>query len=383
MRAAATPRPGYGVAFLMTTLQNALNEASSFLQDSGEENPRAIAEMVLSFVTGLSRVELYLSLDESLNADQLARLQKNLERRAAGEPLQYVLGEASFRHLILKTGLGVLIPRPETEILVDVAMEMLGEVLSSVGAGNQCDDARSDACSDNSDECNDARSDKSSDSSGDKHASRTINIADIGTGTGAIALSLAQELPVFLEKSTSAKSTPTNPCTMPHLHLYASDISSRALELVKENARALEPEALAPRACVHFLESDLFAHYPAELCGHLDLIVSNPPYIPDSVLEQEVPAEVKEYEPWEALSGGADGLEIFRRLAKEARAWLKDGGALCVELFEDSLDDAADFLREENGNADGARWADISVTKDLTGRPRILSARLTKPSRAL
>lgn len=366
----------------MVTLQNALNEASSFLQASGEENPRAIAEMVLSFVTGLSRPKLYLSLDESLNADQLARLQKILEKRAAGEPLQYVLGEAPFRHLMLKAGPGVLIPRPETEILVDVAMEMLGEVLSSAAAGNQCDDARSDACSGNSDECNDAGSDKGSNNSSDKHASRTINIADIGTGTGAIALSLTQELPDFLEKSINAKTTPAHPCTTPHLHIYASDISSQALELAEENARALEPEALAHDR-VHFLESNLFAQYPAELCGHLDLIVSNPPYIPDSVLEQEVPAEVKEHEPWQALSGGADGLETFRRLAKEARAWLKDGGAFCVELFEDSLDDAADFLRDESGDADGARWTDISVTKDLTGRPRILSARLTRPSRAL
>lgn len=346
----------------MATFKDVLDRAASYLRARGEEKPRFVAEMLVAHVTGKTRADLYLLFDEPLDKNQSVRLQDMLKRRAAGEPLQYLLGEAPFRHLILKVAPGVLIPRPETETLVDVAMGMVGKRLQETQEG-QAHLLQGDQKA----FWKKATSDTHAASKVPIKYASAISIADVGTGSGAIALSLAQELPRFLQKPPST------------LHVYASDISSRALELARENASDLNSNlALDASVRLTFLQSDLFEQYPKELQGQLDLIVSNPPYLPDAVLEQEVSVEVKEHEPWEALSGGLDGLDSFRRLARSARIWLKEGGIFCVELFEGSLDAAAEFLREENECAAGGLWGDVKITKDLTGRPRVLSARLQR-----
>lgn len=285
----------------MWTVKAALDWTQGFLAKHDDEHPRLSAEWLLSAATGLSRLELYAFHDRPLTAPERATLRESVRRRSAGEPLQYVTGEVAFRHIVLKVSPGVLIPRPETEVLV-------GEVLSAV----QSMDAPV--------------------------------IADICTGSGCIALSLAHE-------HAGAR-------------VWASDISSVAVQVATDNAQRL---GLGERVVVR--EGDLFSALPADLHGRLDVLVSNPPYIPSADVPQ-LPVEVAGFEPHLALDGGADGLDIFRRILDEARIWLRPGGILAVELDERMARTAA---------REALEWyEDVRVISDLTGRDRIVMARLAE-----
>lgn len=294
------------------TIKRVLDWTSGHLERKGDEHPRLSAEWLLAHVTGLSRVELYVNFDRPLEPAELDAMHAAIERRAAGEPLQYVTGEMPFRHIILRCEQGVLIPRPETEILVDAALEGVDRVA---------------ACR--------ARQD-----SGGK---KPIRVLEVGTGTGCIALSIASE--------------------RPGTHVIATDLSERAVALAERNRGALGLDD-----AVDIVRCDLASDVPAELMGTFSVLVSNPPYIPTSVLRDEVPAEVTDFEPALALDGGADGLNIYRRLLDLAPRALASGGMLAVELFEESLDQAADLARSQGG------WASVEVREDLTHRPRVLVA---------
>ena len=287
------------------TIKRVLDWTSGYLERKGDEHPRLSAEWLLAAVTGLSRVELYVNFDKPLEAAELDEMHAAIERRAAGEPLQYVTGEMPFRHIVLRCERGVLIPRPETEILVDAALEGV------------------DAAS-----------------SGEKD----VRVLEVGTGTGCIALSLASE--------------------RPGTHVVATDLSERAIELATRNR-----EALGLEEAVDIVECDLASGVDSELMGTFSVLVSNPPYIPTRVLSEEVPAEVRDFEPELALDGGPDGLDVFRRLLDLAPTALAPGGMLVVELYEGSLDDAAALVREREG------WSSVEVREDLTHRPRVLVAR--------
>ena len=284
------------------TIGKVLSWTTGYLERKGDEHPRLSAEWIINAVTGLSRVELYTNFDKPLSAEELSRMHMAVERRGKGEPLQYVTGEMPFRHIVLRCEEGVLIPRPETEVLVDVALEAL--------------DAQA------------------------KQPSAPY-VLEVGTGTGCIALSIASE------RSGT--------------HVVATDISSRAIALATRNRNALSLESF-----VDIVACDLVSGVDPELMGTFSVLVSNPPYIPTAVLEHEVPAEVKDHEPHVALDGGADGLDILRRLLEVAPQVLRPGGAFCVELHEDSLDDAAALAQ-----AQGV-WETVRIVKDLTHRPRIL-----------
>ncbi len=284
------------------TIGKVLSWTTGYLERKGDEHPRLSAEWIINAVTGLSRVELYTNFDKPLSAEELDRMHIAVERRGKGEPLQYVTGEMPFRHIVLRCEEGVLIPRPETEVLVDVALEAL--------------DAQA------------------------KQPSAPY-VLEVGTGTGCIALSIASE--------------------RPGTHVVVTDISSRAIALATRNRNALSLESF-----VDIVACDLVSGVDPELMGTFSVLVSNPPYIPTAVLEHEVPAEVKDHEPHVALDGGADGLDILRRLLEVAPQVLHPGGAFCVELHEDSLDDAAALAQ-----AQGV-WETIRIVKDLTHRPRIL-----------
>lgn len=283
------------------TVKAALDWTRDYLAEKGDENPRLSAEWLLSAATGLSRVELYAHHDRPLSPDERATLREGVKRRAAGEPLQYVTGEVAFRHLVLTVRPGVLIPRPETEILV-------GEALSAV-AGVEAP-----------------------------------LVVDLCTGSGCIALSMAQE-------NVQAR-------------VFACDISPAAVEVARDNAGRL---GLSQRVSV--VSGDLFEPLPGELRGSVDVVISNPPYIPSADVPR-LPAEVAGFEPHLALDGGADGLDFWRRIAQESRDWLRPGGHLLVELDE----------RCVNSAAEGARiwYEDVSVIRDLAGRPRVLRGRLPK-----
>ena len=229
------------------TIKRVLDWTSGYLERKGDEHPRLSAEWLLANVCGLSRVELYVNFDKPLEAGELDAMHAAIERRAAGEPLQYVTGEMPFRHIVLKCERGVLIPRPETEVLVDAALEGV-----------------------------DAAAEK-----GDEEVG-PVRVLEVGTGTGCIALSIASERPGTL--------------------VTATDLSPRAVELAAHNR-----EALGLEEAVDVIECDLATGVSPDLMGSFSVLVSNPPYIPTQVLRDEVPAEVADFEPELALDGGEDG----------------------------------------------------------------------------
>ena len=284
------------------TVKAALDWTVGYLAEQGDEHPRLSAEWLLSAATGLSRVELYAHHDRPLSDDERTSLREGVRRRAGGEPLQYVSGEVAFRHLVLKLRPGVLIPRPETEVLVDAVMPAVAQAVAT----HEC-----------------------------------ALVADICTGSGCIALSIAQE--------------------SPGARVHAGDLSLLAVEVTAENAERL---GLADRVTV--ARGDLFEAIPAELLGSFDVVVSNPPYVPSADVPA-LPVEVAGFEPHLALDGGVDGLEIYRRILSAARDWLRPGGVIGVELDERMVRIAA---------SDAERWyQDVRVISDLAGRDRIVVAR--------
>jgi len=284
------------------TVKRILTWTTGYLERKGDEHPRLSAEWLLCNATGMTRVELYVNFDKPLSAAELDLMRDGVRRRGAGEPLQYVTGEMPFRHIVLRCDKGVLIPRPETEVLVDAALEAL-----------------------------------------DARASEAPLALEIGTGTGCIALSLASE--------------------REGVRVIATDLSPEAVRLATRNRDALDLAGV-----VDVVECDLASGVPNELMGRFDLLVSNPPYIPSEVLAYDVPSEVKDHEPALALDGGDDGLDVFRRILDLAPRALAAGGSLCVELFEDNVEDAAELVQAQPG------WECVEVREDLTHRPRVLVA---------
>ncbi|MRS12192.1 MAG: peptide chain release factor N(5)-glutamine methyltransferase [Actinobacteria bacterium] len=280
------------------TAKDALEWTCDFLERKGDEHPRRSAEWLLSSATGLSRVELYAYHDRPLSTEERERYRTLVARRAEGMPLQYVTGEMPFRHLVLRVEPGVFIPRPETEVLVDVALELVAETAEP-------------------------------------------RVLDLCTGSGCVAVSLASE--------------------RPEAFVWAVELGQTAYETACRNALHA---GVADR--VQVLHGDLFDPLPADLLATFDLIVSNPPYVPSAEVP-ELPAEILGFEPREALDGGPDGLDVFRRIISGAGAWIAPGGALAVELDAGTVGRAADTL--------GDKWQGVTVRKDLTGRDRIVYAR--------
>ena len=240
------------------TIGAILKWSEQYFGSHGAETPRLDAEVLLSYLLGQKRIFLYVHFDQPLTAEELARYREMVKRRAAGEPVAYICGEKEFMGLTFKVTPAVLVPQPDTETLVEAAIERL-------------------------------------------RGKKSLRVADICTGSGAIALALAHYLP---ETSVAA-----------------TDISADAVSIAKENAESL---GLSER--VEFREGDLLAPLSGE---PFDAIVSNPPYIPSAEIAG-LPREVRA-EPKIALDGGADGLDFYRRLVRESAVLLKDSGFLAVE----------------------------------------------------
>lgn len=378
------------------TVKAALDWTAAYLERHGDEHPRQSAEWLLSHGCGLSRIQLYMNFERALTSAERDWLRQAVTRRGAGEPLQYITGEVGFRHITLRVRPGVLIPRPETEVLVSEVLAALpapkrrvaldstidaweGDVLREAAraeAAQQVADASRPPLPSAADgmlpqeeddaepmpavfESFGARVDDDGSSpqeapaeasvaeepSGSRQqvaSSATVLVADIGTGSGCIACSLAQE--------------------HGDVRVIATDISEQALALARENVSNLGLDAV-----VKVIRSDLASAIPDRYLGRLDAVVSNPPYIPTAVMES-LSSEVAEFEPALALDGGADGLDVFRRLAPQALDFLKQGGVFACELHETCLDDAASI-------AGDAGFAEVRVVSDLTGRPRVLVAK--------
>jgi release factor glutamine methyltransferase len=284
------------------TVRDALSWTVGYFERKDVETPRRSAEWLLSAATGLTRVELYAHHDRPLTEIERTELRAAVERRAAGEPLQYVTGEVPFRHLVLTVRPGVFIPRPETEVLVDEALRSLPPAAD--GAAGPV-------------------------------------AVDLCTGSGAVALSIARE--------------------RPDVRVYATELVKATADLARENAARC---GVAER--VEVLSGDLFEPLPPTLVGLVDVVVANPPYIPTAQLA-DLPAEVGGFEPRVALDGGADGLDVVRRILDEARVWLRPGGSLVVETDTSCAKAAAD--------AAAAWYEGTRVLTDLTGRDRVVTGR--------
>jgi release factor glutamine methyltransferase len=262
---------------------------------------------------GRDRTWLYTHPEAELDASVAREYFRLIARRAAGEPTQYLTGKQEFWGLEFEVTPAVLIPRPETEHVIEVALERLG-----------------------------ARGIKIDMRTGEP--SPPLRIADVGTGSGCLAVALAHELP--------------------HAEIFATDISATALEVALRNATR---HRVASR--IRFLEGDLLKPV-APSPESFDLIVSNPPYVAQDD-EATLAREVREHEPHAALFGGPSGIEIYERLVEQAGELLRPGGVLVLELGYDSAQHVRAILVKQ-GN-----WVNVSVTNDLAGIPRVLAAERT------
>ena len=282
------------------------------LRDAGIESPDTEARFITEGCSGHAGGE-WLDIEEVdaiPRAD--ARVHAMCERRAAGEPLQYVLGSWAFRDLDLMVDPRVLIPRPETEIVVEVALE------EAVALGLRRAKAR-----------------------GAVPAAPTAVVADLGTGSGAIALALEHELP--------------------EVEVWATDASEAALAVARANL------AGCGATRVRVAHGSWFDALPGDLRGRLTLVVSNPPYVAEHEVSS-LPAVVADYAPRAALGAGPTGLEALTHLVDEAPGWLAPRGTLVAELAPHQARDIASYAR-------GAGFDDVTIRPDLTGRDRVLVAR--------
>lgn len=347
------------------TIKKALEWTEGYLADKGDENPRLSAQWLLSEACGLSRTQLFVNFDRPLSEDERGVLRDYVRRRGAGEPLQYITGEVAFRHINVKVRPGVLIPRPETEVLVsevlaalptpgprDVAWnpEAAEQEREAVAAVKKAlEEAGESVSPSENTESNETEEDVvvggdlgRPSSAGMDETRKSLLVADLCTGSGCIACSLAYE--------------------HPDVRVIATDVAPEAVALAKENTEAL---GLADRVAV--LQCSLGSGIGEKRMGTFDAVVSNPPYVPTAVMAG-IPREVADFEPTLALDGGADGLDLFRPLAQWAARALKPGGVLACELYEGHMDGA-------RAVAEQAGFVDVHIVDDLTGRPRVLVAK--------
>jgi release factor glutamine methyltransferase len=318
------------------TIGRLLDTATGYLKEKGSPSARLDGELLLADALHLERIQLYTQHDRPLNAAEVSAYRALIARRAAHEPVAYIRGRAFFRHLSLDVRSGVLIPRPETEELVDLALETLrrrpawGDLPAAPGAAPEAGPTPASAAS--------AGSMPTDALSGGSDATPPT-IVDVGTGSGAIALSLAQEAGV---------------------RVLAVDASREALAVAAANA-----EALGLSGRVVFRDADLLSGIAA---ASLDLVVSNPPYVRAGDMPGLAP-DVRLFEPVAALDGGPDGLDVYRRLVPQAACALRPGGVLLLEVGEDQASAVCDLAR-------AAGFAGVAVHKDLSRKERMVEATL-------
>jgi release factor glutamine methyltransferase len=298
-----------GAPVASDTARDLLSSVSA-LVSSGVE-----ARWIVAHAAGVTTSDLVTQLDAEVGLDVSDAVRDLVDRRLAGEPLQYVLGTWAFRTLELHVDPRALIPRPETEQVVAAALDELGAQHSRLGR-----------------DC-------------------PVVAVDLGTGSGAIALSLAAEF---------------EPARL--LDVWATDVAAEAIELLGQNLAALADRHPDAAARVRVARGSWFDALPVELAGRLALVVSNPPYVSQEEWE-ELDAVVRDHEPKGALVPGPSGLEALDVLLREAPQWLAPGGSLVVEL-------APGQARAVKDNALGLGYENPEVREDFAGRPRMLVTRL-------
>ncbi|PSR04925.1 MAG: peptide chain release factor N(5)-glutamine methyltransferase [Bacteroidetes bacterium SW_8_64_56] len=280
------------------TRRRLLHRATQRLDGADRQAPRRTAEWLLTEILDCDRAQVYAHSERPVPPDVAQRFGELVERRVQGEPLQHLLGYASFRGLQLQVSPDVMVPRPETETVVDRAL----------------------ACIENRER---------------------PRVLDVGTGSGCIALALKHERPDAV--------------------VYACDVSPDALAVARANADALQLD-------VQFLEADVLADEGSNgMPRDVDLLVSNPPYIPDDEADA-LPPVVREYDPAVALFAGDDPLRFYRALADWTRALCAPGASFVFEVHAAYADEVAALLRRE-------RLVEICTDEDLSGRPRVVWGR--------
>lgn len=305
------------------TVRATLRALGDQLATAGLESPAVEAERLVAHVLGVSRASLALEADRPLPPEAAATLARLAGRRAEGVPLQHLEGSVAFRDLVLRADARALLPRPETEQLLDlVARDVRASgVRSRKRGGGVRTVRRPDA------------------------APAIRRALDVGTGSGAIALSLVHER--LAER------------------VVALDVSAGALEQAAENRATcgIAPEAVELRLCV---PPDPFRALRDD--ERFGLLVSNPPYVPSADLAG-LPREVRDHEPRAALDGGADGLALVRVIASRAPGFLDAGASAWLEIGEDQGEAAGAAFEAAD------EWVDVRVHDDLSGRVRFLHAR--------
>ena len=285
-------------------LREALQAAIARLTAEHVPSPRLNAETLLMFTLNCDRAHLYAHPERELTREEQSRYEEALTQRSKGLPAQYITGHQEFWGLDLIVSPAVLIPRPETEHLIEAVLPLAKPM-------------------------------------------KAPKITDVGTGSGAIALALAKELP--------------------NAEIHATDNSPAALEIAEANAARLQLEFSSkdhypPQRRIFFHDTDLLNGLEA---GTFDFVVSNPPYVGLSE-EDEVQLEVRKFEPRGAVFAGPTGLEVIEKLIPAAHAALKPGGYFITEISGSIADRVRALL---------AGWQDITITNDLQKIPRVASAR--------
>jgi release factor glutamine methyltransferase len=300
------------------TIREALNEGSSSLKSVGIDTPSLDASLLLAQVLQISRAQLIAAGPDPLPETSHTVFQRLLERRLAGESIAYILGRKEFMGLDFKVSPAVLVPRPDTEILVETSLKKIEESRENTKLRfGEVQKGR-----------------------------RPCSVLDLCTGSGAIAVSLKHE--------------------MPELEVWASDISAEALDIARANAARLLPQDHIRSPPIHFIQSDLFDALapPSPSTPRFSLITSNPPSIPSAEIERLAP-EIRR-EPRLALDGGDDGLDIITRIITGAPDFLCPGGSLLLEAEPGQMDSIRILL--ETGGFNG-----IQTYRDLPGRERVIS----------
>lgn len=279
-------------------IKELLNRSDHFLAKKGIESSRLDAEVLMADLLDMERINLYVKYDYPLKNNEINSYREMIKKRAQRIPVAYIIEKKEFMSLEFKIKAGVLIPRPETENLVESVIDYCQK--------NQLEQAQ---------------------------------IIDVGTGSGAIAISLAHYLP----KSK----------------VVGVDISAQALKLAQQNMKKHE---LAQR--MNILKSDLLTEFIKRKIKEIDVIVSNPPYISQAEM-RELPPEVKK-EPETALAAGEDGLDYYRRLIPQAKKVLKKDGKLFLEIGYQQAAAVSDIFDNN--------WSKIEIVKDYAAKDRIIAA---------
>ncbi|KAE9636301.1 MAG: release factor glutamine methyltransferase [Epulopiscium sp.] len=278
------------------TIEKVLAEGKALLKDAHIRTWALDGEILLSHVLSFSRVQLFTHSKDEISEEQEKVYKDLIYRRLKGTPTQYLTNEQEFMSLPFYVNNHVLIPRQDTEILVETALELIDR-------------------------------------------KKEFQVLDVCTGSGCIGISIAYYAPLS--------------------RVIGIDISEPALNVAEHNAKLNQVNDR-----VHFIKSNLFKGVPEDLKGTIDMIVSNPPYIPTDEIKGLM-KEVSEYEPTIALDGGKDGLDFYRFIVKDGKEYLKSGGILLFEIGYNQGDEVAWLLKSHGFNS-------VEIKKDLAGLNRVV-----------